>query len=148
LVAVDYSSDSFYCHVLSFIAGASASGDGKAVTMATLQAYLTKHRALVEEMEELVDFEHGVLMSSNSFETFNQAGFCGWDFTKYTVHKMFDNGSCEFFAGLVDLGQLDTCPIYMFDLSDSKDPPRFVGNFHTYMTRVFTAYLEGGEGKN
>lgn len=119
--------------------------DEEQVTVKTLQEFLAEYVDVLDNIEEIDDLKHDVLCSAEFFcEHINSDNFCGWNFTKYPVYKMFDNGSCEFFAGIVNLdaagGNIDKCPIYMFDLSCVTSPPRFVGNFKTYMTIVLKAY--------
>ena len=116
------------------------------ITVGELRDYLAQYEEVLAEIEENDELEHDLLCNAESdFEYIADADFCGWDFSKYPVYKMFDNGSCEFFAGIVALpaakGDLDRCPIYMFDLSESKEAPRFVGGFKTYMRLLYTAYV-------
>jgi hypothetical protein len=110
------------------------------MSLQKIQDYVEKYEEMFEELDNNYDvslplmYTHCHIVSDNDYY--------GCDFSKNgSIHMLFYNGSSNFFAGIyvpdhITDVKYDQCPVYIFDLA-SDEPMELIGNFRTYVERVF-----------
>jgi hypothetical protein len=114
-----------------------------------LKEFLNRHKVLFDAIDRYqCDYGMKNRLINNSYQSWEyiDGEFGGWDFTNYPTYMFMDNGSCDYFAGIINLpeagGQLDKCPIYLIETDMADMKPRFVGNIREYLRRLAFALID------
>lgn len=121
----------------------------KMITIHDLKNYLEKYESVWWDIE---DSNYPVMDVST--DIVDERNYYGYDFSgNQSVYMLFFSGSSNYFPGLYcpsskEPISVDTCPIYIFDLSITGKECKFVGNFRTFIFLVLSNYLKGCKNQN
>lgn len=81
-----------------------------------------------------------------SLDLINEPDFYAVDFTEtQQVYTLFFTGSSDYFPGIWighdDINDIDSMPVYMFDLSSDCETVEPVGNVKQYITQIIDSIL-------
>lgn len=89
-----------------------------------MKKYLDKYSALFDEMMDLEDLDYDIIKSHEYFlEYIDTDDYIGYDFSKYPVHKLMDNGCGDFFSGL-SISYILTSDNFLPQESSTSTKPR------------------------
>ncbi len=106
-------------------------------------AKITSFLEKFDIFQDIAEFDPPLPTMDISMDWINEADYYGVNFSTHPVLQLFFCGASNYFPAIVPIGStpLEKCPIFIFDLQDNDEPTRYIGNFKTYITQLFTHYI-------